>query len=259
MDIIKLGGSVITDKKKYRKLNFKNLQNLTKSIAKWGKNCIVVHGAGSFGHILAAKYSINSGYHSEEQLCGISQIRLDMSYLNERIVETLNLNGLNAIGFQTSAFVYGQEDNQLIYLLDPLKKAIELGLLPVVYGDVLFSDNEGISIYSGDNLIELLVKNFDIKRVIFITDVDGLLIENKEKQSFSLVEEINSDNLQQIDFNESLTEKTIDVTGNMKGKFTAIISIMKYVEKVVIVNGNYLERVEKVLADRKTMATIITK
>ncbi|MEM4221902.1 MAG: hypothetical protein QW097_00515 [archaeon] len=56
MQIIKLGGSVITDKKTYLSFREPVVKNIAKVLKKaWdsGENFILVHGAGSFGHIKA--------------------------------------------------------------------------------------------------------------------------------------------------------------------------------------------------------------
>ena len=53
MILIKLGGSVITDKKEYRKFNRDIVARLCSEIKDSGEDVIVVHGAGSFGHVIA--------------------------------------------------------------------------------------------------------------------------------------------------------------------------------------------------------------
>ena len=56
MFILKLGGSVITDKTKEKTFKEKLMDDLALKIKKANKQLIIVHGAGSFGHILAKKY-----------------------------------------------------------------------------------------------------------------------------------------------------------------------------------------------------------
>ena len=139
IDIIKIGGSVITDKLSYKKLNSDTLTSISEVIAKWGQKCIIVHGAGSFGHILADKHSITSGYTEFSQLNGIVQIRIDMGDLTKKVVESLQKNKLHAISFQTSSIVYSQgKENELSYFIEPIQKALDLGILPVLSGDIIF-------------------------------------------------------------------------------------------------------------------------
>lgn len=258
IDIIKIGGSVITDKLSYKKLNSDTLTSISEVIAKWGQKCIIVHGAGSFGHILADKHSITSGYTEFSQLNGIVQIRIDMGDLTKKVVESLQKNKLHAISFQTSSIVYSQgKENELSYFIEPIQKALDLGILPVLSGDIIFKQENGFSIYSGDALIDLLVQLFNIRNVYFISDVDGLLIRNSETHKMELVDKIDSKQLSTIELSDFSDKKTIDVTGKMKGKINDIKSISQHVERVVIVNGFYPERISLLLSGDKAICTTI--
>ena len=59
MIIIKLGGSIITDKTDYRKFNKDVVARLCKEIKESGQKVIIVHGAGSFGHIISKRFKLN--------------------------------------------------------------------------------------------------------------------------------------------------------------------------------------------------------
>ncbi|WP_197030932.1 amino acid kinase family protein [Archaeoglobus fulgidus] len=50
--ILKIGGSVITDKSRgaFEKLKERELREVCRAISEKWRNLIVVHGAGSFGH-----------------------------------------------------------------------------------------------------------------------------------------------------------------------------------------------------------------
>ena len=257
-DIIKIGGSVITDKLSYKKLNYDTLSSISKVIAKWGQKCIIVHGAGSFGHIIADKHSITSGFSESSQLDGIVQIRLDMIDLTKKVVEALHTNKLHAISFQTSSIVYSQRNEaELSHFVKPIQKALDLGLLPVLSGDLIFKEENGFSIYSGDALVDLLVQCFDIKNVYFISDVDGLFIRDINTKQMELVEEIDSKELNTIELSDFFDKKTIDVTGTMKGKISVIKSISQHVERVVLINGFHPERISLILSGDKAICTSI--
>ena len=49
LTILKIGGSVITDKSKILKPNISSMKNISKILKKFDR-VILVHGAGSFGH-----------------------------------------------------------------------------------------------------------------------------------------------------------------------------------------------------------------
>ena len=258
IDIIKLGGSVITDKSNYRELRRSVIRNLAKIISKWDKKCIVVHGAGSFGHILAEKYSIVSGYHEEAQLEGLTKIRYDMNELKQNILEIFNEEEINVLDFQTSALVYRNRDiEEESIFLHPVNKALELGLLPLLSGDILFTDDVSFTIYSGDSLIELLCKNFNVGRVVFITDVDGLMITDPITNKIKLLEETSFEEFKKINLADFSSKEKTDVTGRMSGKFSIIKSILQNVDEIILVNGNNPERVQKILENNRTISTSI--
>ena len=83
--VIKLGGGLITDKGSMKKLDSYSLERVVESIssiAEMGVPVVIVHGAGSFGHLLAKKWSISGGVDQEiakEQRMAVEEIRSDMS------------------------------------------------------------------------------------------------------------------------------------------------------------------------------------
>ena len=60
--IIKLGGGLITDKTRYKTVlrdRIDAVSEVISMIIQMGHSVIVIHGAGSFGHIEAKKWDIN--------------------------------------------------------------------------------------------------------------------------------------------------------------------------------------------------------
>ncbi|MHA2308156.1 MAG: amino acid kinase family protein, partial [Candidatus Heimdallarchaeaceae archaeon] len=167
--------------------------------------------------------------------------------------------GVNVIDFQTSSLVYQrvEKDEKAIFLL-PVMKALEIGLLPLLAGDILFTDVESFTIYSGDSLIDLLAQNFDVDRVIFLTDVDGLMITDASSNSVSPLEKANFEEFNNIKPADYFSEEKADVTGGMIGKINTIKAILNHVDEVIVVNGNYPERVQKILEKGSTVGTTIT-
>ena len=60
--VIKLGGGLITHKDSMKKFDSDSMGRVAESISsivEMGVPIIIVHGAGSFGHLLAKKWSIS--------------------------------------------------------------------------------------------------------------------------------------------------------------------------------------------------------
>ena len=133
--VVKLGGSLITDKTKPFTLRKHVIRQIAEELATAYEDArlLVVHGGGSFGHPVAAKYAIKEGHDgSKRKLEGFSQTRYWMTVLNLKVVEELAQRGLPAVPFQTSAFTYTVNKELREYWIKPLAKALKLGLVPVV-------------------------------------------------------------------------------------------------------------------------------
>ncbi|MBY9002024.1 MAG: hypothetical protein KGD64_13985 [Candidatus Heimdallarchaeota archaeon] len=258
IDIIKLGGSVITDKTEYKKRRFTELKNICNQIGRWGGKCIIVHGAGSYGHIMAKEHNITSGYSDKSQIQGLMLIRKDMHELSAIVVNELISVKIDAIYFQTSSLTYlTEEKDQYAHFFDPIQKALQLDLVPVLSGDIIFAKNRGFDIISGDALIEILSRNFNVKRVIFVTDVDGLMIGEVGTTNQKHLEHASRKDLETLDVNTNFSKDSIDVTGSMKGKIESILSLLDSADEVIIVNGLEGSRVLDVLQDKETPCTRI--
>ena len=255
VDIIKLGGSIITDKSSYCKIRRENLSEICKQLENLSNPYIIVHGAGSFGHIIAEKHSIQDGFEDRNQLDGIVKIRQDMTSLTQEVVSCLVENNVKAIGFQTSALAF-IEGAEVLYFLNPIKKALSLGICPVLSGDVLFTENDGFTIHSGDSIIDHFVRDFNVNQVIFLTDVDGLFEKDDNEETGKLVRKLTYNEFKDFKV-EELQSDVIDVTGSMKGKVDEISTLLKDVEKVVILNGLFPERLGLVLKNEDVICTTI--
>ena len=60
MILIKLGGSIITNKEKPLSPRKKTIENLSKSLKKINEPVIIVHGGGSYGHYWSVKYDMHT-------------------------------------------------------------------------------------------------------------------------------------------------------------------------------------------------------
>ena len=82
MIILKIGGSVITNKAQENTFKKGIMDRLSKEIKTSGKKIMIVHGAGSFGHITAKKYGLQNGFQDTKQIKGFSLTHLSVQKLN---------------------------------------------------------------------------------------------------------------------------------------------------------------------------------
>lgn len=255
MFIIKIGGSVITDKKKENCFKQEISDNLAKEIKKVDKKIIIIHGVGSFGHILAKKYDLNKGRINDSQLQGFSLTHGMVQKLNSLVLDSLHKNNIPAISIPPHTFLKLNNNKPNKINLNIFKDYLNEGFIPVSFGDVVLDEKLGFSICSGDLLIQLFTQYFKPEKIIFILDEDGLYTSNpKINPNAKLIKKATIDELKK--FTTSLDTHD-DVTGGMQGKLEIIKNISQMGIDTVLVNGNKPDRLYKVLVGEDTISTII--
>lgn len=256
--IVKLGGSVITVKNKPMVVNSRVLNRLSGEIStsKLGK-IVIVHGGGSFGHPLALKYRLNEGFTgSEEQIMGFSVTHKAMLKLNERVLEALERRGLKTIPLPPIAFVTLTSGSLKSFFYEPFINALNKGLIPVTFGDVVFDLNKGFSIISGDLLMTELSRKLQPSKAIFTIDVDGLYTDDpKCNPEAELITEATPDEVEVLI--KKLSFKSSDATGGMQFKLECICEIARMGVDVYIINGLKNGRLFKVLKGEEVKGTLI--
>lgn len=262
MIILKLGGSVITRKDSATPLlDHENLSRIAKEISDSSYDkLIIVHGAGSFGHPYAKEYSIGEKIETEEELqkkkLGFCITQNSVKNLNSLVCENLREHGILAVSIQPSSFVVTK--NKRIYHanLDLIKKYIDIGFVPVLYGDTVLDLDESIkmAILSGDQIINYLGEKLKPDRVILGSDVDGIYDKNPKKYpDAELVQVVTSSE----DLESTEGTGTVDVTGGMGGKLKELLSLAEIGIESQILNAGHDNLVKKAINGEKGIGTLI--
>ncbi len=219
--LLKLGGSVITDKTKPftpRMDTIKRLASEIKSALDERSDdlqLIIGHGAGSFGHEVAAKYQTHKGAISADSWLGFAEAAMAMTELNYIIVKALRQAGVPAMRFQPSASTRTRGEQLMYFETFPIKESIKHGLVPVIHGDVSVDANQGMSIVSTEKLFDNLARELTPARIILSGHVEGVYdadpLTNPEAE---IIEDIDRTNWDEL---ETVLGKShgIDVTGGM--------------------------------------------
>ncbi len=246
MNIIKLGGSTITDKSVYKKFNARLSKRMCEEILKARQKLIIIHGAGSFGHISAVKFGLDKPGSISGREREIASVMNDALILNSRIVDTLNKTGVKAISVAPhSIYKEGIADFGII------ERLLETGFVPVLYGDIIISAGK-YRIISGDELALDLARRFLPESVAFVTDVDGIFDRDpKVYRNAALIGNIRSGSL-------AISSPSKDATGSMSGKIKRIKRMIGFTKRVWIINGKYPERIGNYLEGKEVLGTVIT-
>jgi len=255
MIILKLGGSIITEKSKECHFKQQIMDNLSKDIKKANKKILLIHGAGSFGHIPAKKYNLNDGYSRDEQLYGFSLTHENVQSLNSMVLQSLHKNGINAVSIPPHSIL--KLNNHKLSSIDYniFTEYLDLNFTPVTFGDVVLDKKLNFSICSGDLLSVTLAKYFKPDKVIFVIDEDGIYSSNpKIDNNAKFIKKIS---LSEIEKLTTSADNYADVTGGMAGKINSIKEISKQGIDTILLNGNKPGKLYKVLIGEDTKSTII--
>jgi isopentenyl phosphate kinase len=255
MFIIKLGGSVITNKAKECCFKQEVMDRLAGEIKHANKQVILVHGAGSFGHILAKQYKLNDGFKRKKQAEGFALTQAMVQRLNNLVLASLHNHDIPAVSISPHAILSLSDHNisQIDYNI--FKKYLALGFVPVSFGDVALDNQLGFSICSGDLLIQLLAAEFIPEKVIFVIDEDGLYSANpKTNKNATFFEQTTVKDLEKL---TTSLDTHADVTAGMKGKIHTIKQIAKTGVDTILLNGNIHNRLYDTLKGKKVRSTIV--
>ncbi|GAB6102691.1 isopentenyl phosphate kinase [Thermococcus atlanticus] len=242
MIIVKVGGSVFSDKKgEPGNFDRETVGNIAKEIAGFypRESFIIVHGGGSFGHPEAKKYKIREGLPEDWERASFRRIGFTLTHqamlrANARFIEAFVREGLPAFSVSTSS-VFITENGEVTYGdLEVVERLLELGFIPVLFGDVSIDLAKGIDILSGDQIITYLSKMLEPEKVIFLMDVDGIY-DGKPGEG-GLIQNLSKDEIPALLERLHCTAAGTDVTGGICNKLSEAEKIAEHSE-VWFVNG----------------------
>ena len=110
--VIKWGGGLITHKDQLCTANTEVIESLAKACADSSKRLVIVHGAGSFGHLKAKKFRLAEGrIKGMNQDDAVESVRSDMKSLNKLVMEALQRAGVEAKSFPPHEWALGTGPN----------------------------------------------------------------------------------------------------------------------------------------------------
>ncbi len=256
--VLKLGGSVITRKDKPFTANKKAITRLAAEIQQADVGpLILIHGGGSFGHPVAKEHGIDNGYTNQSQLIGFSETHQAMTALNRMVLAALISHNIPTLEVQPSSCVVTKSGRIEVIETRPLERLLEMGFVPVLYGDVVVDSEKGFAILSGDQLISSLAIRLAADRIIVGADVDGLYsADPKTHPSAHLIHRITMPELKRLQHVIGEANVT-DVTRGMLGKVLELIPAVEHGIHTTIVNAAKPNNVYKALKGQRVVGTTI--
>ncbi|EMA47344.1 isopentenyl phosphate kinase [Halococcus saccharolyticus] len=214
--VLKLGGSVITDKSSPETLDETNLDRAVDVVANHDEPLVLVHGGGSFGHHHASQHGLSDTVGSHDPAAALA-VHDAMGELNDAVVDALNERGVPALPIHPLSAGARDDAGDLSLATGSVETLLAEGFMPVVQADVIAHASRGVTIVSGDELVAVLAECVDADRVGLcsavpgVFDADGDVIDRIE--SFDAV----ADALGGSD--------ATDVTGGMSTKVRTLLDM----------------------------------
>ena len=251
--LVKLGGSLITDKTKPRTVAKEHLRRLATEIAAgWsGGGLVIGHGSGSFGHPEARAAGLAGGaggrrLGSPADRMGIARTQAAAQELHRQVVSRLIAAGVPAYSQLPSAFVVADDGEPGGPPPEPLAAALRLGLVPVTMGDVVVDRGRGASIASTETVFEFLAGalvplGIDVRRAVWLGATPGVLDD-----AGRLVPRIDAANIGEAS-EAAGRSPAVDVTGGMEHRVSTAWKLARRGVESLIIDGRRPGLLESVL------------
>lgn len=169
--LLKLGGSLITDKNSPHTARPETLARLAREIHSAlsqspGLRLVIGHGSGSFGHVAARKHNTRAGVEAPAAWQGFVEVWREARALNQVVADALSSAGLPLIAMPPSAAVLARAGQVASWDLRPMLAALDAGLVPLVNGDVIFDEVLGGTILSTEELFLYLALQLKPRRIL---------------------------------------------------------------------------------------------
>lgn len=259
LTFIKLGGSLITDKREAQHFRADLMRQAAQEIAAaraeqpW-LQFLIGHGSGSFGHVAAQTHGTMLGVRTVEQWRGFAEVAYVARRLNALVMDVLHECGLPVIGFQPSATAVADGGKLVKLRTTPIKVALVNGLIPVVYGDVAFDTAQGGTIISTETVFGYLAVRLVPKRIFLLGEVEGVYNSRQ-----AVIPRITPRNFPQIVQSLGGSHGT-DVTGGMASKVQGMLTLASKVPgmEIRIFGGTAPGHLRGALIGESAPGTLIT-
>ena len=231
--VIKYGGNVFIDR-----TIFNNFIEDISILNKLGLSIVVIHGGGPRIKRELDRSNITSKFIRGLRVTDAKVINIVEKVLiefNEDIVSSLNEKGVKAISLNTKQNCVIEiipEDKELGFVGMPdkinvniIRDKIKNNLIPIISPLGLGTNNQAYNI-NGDNAAGAIAKSLKSRRLLLMTNVEGVLDKNKK-----LIQEISTSEILEMIKNGTITEGMIPKIN------TCLDAINNGVTAVAIIDG----------------------
>ncbi|NJN67717.1 MAG: isopentenyl phosphate kinase family protein [Chloroflexaceae bacterium] len=240
LTFLKLGGSVITNKRGQEAADLSAIRSLAEDLhaahaARPGQRLLLGHGSGSFGHLYAARYGIHTGLSENDDWIGFALTSAAALRLNRIVVDVLLNMGVPALSLQPSASLCCEHRSIVGWNTEAIEVALRRGLVPVIHGDVAFDHGQGCAIISTETLFTHLALHTRLRpaRIVLVGEEGVYTADPRKDPTARLIPFITTANISQV-LEQVGGSHAVDVTGGMRSKVEAMWNLVQQVPELEI-------------------------
>lgn len=258
LTFIKLGGSLITDKRVEAAFRQETASRLAREIAEAQQQneslrLLIGHGSGSFGHFAATQYDTIHGVRTPDEWRAFARVATVAAELNYLMADTLQTAGVPVWRIQPSASALSRDGALVSMALAPIRHALSNGIVPLVYGDVSLDEVRGGTIISTETIFFYLAHHLPVERILLLGEVEGVLDTDGV-----VIPVITARNFDAVAHALGGSAGT-DVTGGMKTKVRDMLSLAQQVEglQIRVIDGRQPGLLKETLLGSAQPGTLI--
>lgn len=184
LTLIKLGGSLLTDKSAVESLRAEVLERIAREVAAASLGApgrlILGHGSGSFGHAEALRRGLSGGAVVAAAPGAVAAVHAAAARLHRMVLKALRDAGAHPLSFPPSCCLVAEGGGSGSWDPGPLLAALAARTLPVVYGDIVLDPAGGARICSTEDALVAVARSLRasgrrILRAVWLGVTDGVL------------------------------------------------------------------------------------
>ena len=266
---LKLGGSLITEKTQRYTVRVDKLEALARELRLAltetpDLRLVLGHGSGSFGHFAFFDHLNPSDFPPSAEArprsdkrywSGVAEVWYRASQLNRHVLDALHIAGVPAIALAPSAAATSRSGEILAWETGPLQAALDSGVLPVIFGDIVFDPILGAQVLSTEVLMWHLAVSLKPSRILLAGLEEAVWADFPERTK--PIQSISASNMGAI-ASSLRGSHGPDVTGGMRSKVEEMLALTQAVPglRVQIFSGETAGNLGRALRG-ETLGTLI--
>jgi isopentenyl phosphate kinase len=233
---VKLGGSLVTDKEVEATARPQVIQRLAEEVRRAldacpGLRLLLGHGSGSFGHMVAQRYHVQSGCTDWRAYAWTSAAA---TRLNRIVTDVFLEAGVPVVSIQPSASARCRGGELVELAVHPVEEMLGHGLVPLLYGDVALDERWGSTIASTEAIFAYLARRLRPQRILLLGEVGGVFSADPRLDAEArLIPVIQASHLEEAETVLSGSH-AVDVTGGMRSKVRLMADLVRNLPRLQV-------------------------